>query len=140
MRMIAVMAVSLCAVMLPGAARGATGPPVIDEPFTLLPCPTNPRTTIDVEACLEKTLVRTDRAIDTRVRAIFALLRSGRGRTSFAAGERSWLRYRRSSCSAQATSYAGGSLEPVAFLRCQVNRNKAHLEELAGTKRALRRP
>jgi uncharacterized protein YecT (DUF1311 family) len=119
------------------AAAGGPVPPVIHEPFTPLPCPIHPDTTLDVEACDEMRLLRTDRAIDGRVRAIFRLLQTQGARSSFARGERSWLRYRRGSCTAEASRYAGGSAEPVAYLECALRVNRSHLADLAAMRKTL---
>lgn len=117
----------------------ATGPPVIREPFTVLPCPKKPQSTVEIEGCLERSLLRSDRRINTRARAIYRALGSKNARADFVAGERSWLAYRRRSCRAQASVYSGGSAEPVAYLSCEVGRNKRHLADLAATEREVRR-
>src|SRR5690349_6054876 len=93
----------------------AIAPPVIQEPFKALPCPLHPDTTIDVIGCQEHRVLRTDRAINTRVATIFRLLRTDAARSTFVAGERSWLQYRRQSCSVEASKFAGGSEQPVAL-------------------------
>src|SRR6185437_7156725 len=89
-------------------AAAAVAPPVIHEPFTPLPCPLHPDTTIDVIGCQEHRVLRTDRMIDGQVRAIFRRLRTDDARSTFAAGERRWLQYRRQSSSAEASHLAGG--------------------------------
>lgn len=119
------------------AAGAGVAPPVIHEPFTPLPCPLHPDTTIDVEGCQEHRVLRTDRAIDTRVKAIFRLLRTEEVRVTFVTGERSWLRYRRQSCAAEASHFAGGTAHGIAFLTCSLRRNKAHLTDLTAMKHAL---
>jgi uncharacterized protein YecT (DUF1311 family) len=118
-------------------ASGGPGPPVIHEPFTALPCPIHPDTTIDVEGCQERRILRTDRSIDAHVKAIFRLLRTQTAREAFVTGERSWLRYRRQSCAAEGSLFAGGSAEPVAYLDCSLRRNRSHLADLAAMKKAL---
>ena len=115
----------------------AIAPPVIHEPFTALPCPLHPDTTIDVIGCQEHRVLRTDRAIDAQVKAIFRLLRTDEARSTFAAGERSWLRYRRQSCSAEASKFAGGSERPVALLGCELRRNTSHLADLKAMRSSL---
>jgi uncharacterized protein YecT (DUF1311 family) len=124
----------------PGAGRAALAPPVIHEPFaaSVLPCPLHPRSTIEIEGCLERTLLRSDRRINVRVKAIFGLLPTSVGRTTFVDGERSWLRYRRSACRAQASFYIGGTAQPVEFGRCEVGRNKTHLADLAQLEHVMR--
>jgi len=110
-------------------AFAASGPPVIKERFTRLPCPAKQKTTIDMEACQEKALLDTDKQINGTVKAIWKQL-PVHGRASFAAGERSWLAYRRSSCAAEASAYAGGSVEPVVYAACAMARDKTHLDDL----------
>src|SRR5689334_14368242 len=87
------------------SAVAVAGPPVITEPFTLLPCPAKPTTTLDLEGCAERRIVATDKAIDARVRTIFALLRSRRSSravANFVRGERAWLTSRRAVCTSRA--------------------------------------
>lgn len=115
----------------------AIAPPVIHEPFTALPCPLHPDTTIDVIGCQEHRVLRTDRAIDAQVGAIFQLLRTESQRSSFVAAERSWLQYRRQSCSVEASKFAGGSEQPVALLTCTLQRNTSHLADLKAMRRTL---
>jgi len=113
------------------------GPPVIREPFTPLPCPPKPVSTVDYEGCLELTVLRSDSTINSRAAEIFRLIRSPATRTAFVQSEQNWLRYRRTSCSVQASVYVGGSAKPLAFLRCEASRNQTHLAELGQVKRAL---
>ncbi len=108
----------------------AIAPPVIHEPFSALPCPLHPDTTIDVIGCQEHRVLRTDRAINGQVGAIFRGLRMESQRSTFVAAERSWLQYRRQSCSVEASKYAGGSEQPVALLTCTLQRNTSHLADL----------
>ena len=118
-------------------AAAAIAPPVIHEPFTALPCPLHPDTTIDVIGCQEHRVLRTDRAINAQVATIFSLLRTDAARSTFVAGERSWLQYRRQSCSAEASKFAGGSLHAVAVLDCTLQRTRSHLADLAALRRTL---
>ena len=120
------------------AATAALTPPVIREPWTPLPCPAHPKSTIEIEGCLEKAIVQSDRRIDKRVGRIFTLLPHRADRVAFIQGERAWLRYRRRSCSAEASIYRGGSGEPVAFLSCEKRRNARHIADLVETERILR--
>lgn len=129
------MGLALLAVVV--AAAAAPPPPVIHEPFTPLPCPKHPVSTLDLEGCAERALLKSDRAIDARVRRIYAKL-SAAGRADFVHGEQAWLRYRRASCSAETSVFAGGTIQPVAFARCETRRNTTHLAELAALERALR--
>jgi uncharacterized protein YecT (DUF1311 family) len=118
----------------------AISPPVIHEPFTELPCPLHPDTTIDVIGCQEHRVLRTDRAINVQVGAIFRALRTEAARSAFVAGERSWLQYRGQSCSAEASKLSGGSAHAVALLSCDLRRNASHLADLKAMRTALARP
>jgi uncharacterized protein YecT (DUF1311 family) len=115
----------------------AIAPPVIHEPFTPLPCPLHPDTTTDVVGCQEHRVLRTDRAIDVQVAAIFRTLRTDTLRTSFVDSERNWLRYRRQSCSIETSRLAGGSAHAVALLNCSLSRNRSHLADLTAMRKTL---
>ena len=124
------------ALALPAAAAGAPVPPVIHEPFTVLPCPAHPSSTLAIEGCAEKSILAGDRAIDARARAIFSLLAPS-ARSGFVQGETSWLRYRAASCTSEASKYAGGTLEPVVYGTCVASRNRTHLEDLSDLEHTL---
>ena len=110
---------------------------MIRESFTVLPCPANPVSTLDFEGCAEQALLGSDQTINAHASEIFGLLRPAVARNAFVRGEHSWLEYRRSSCAAESSKYAGGSLESVAFARCEQSRNGAHLSELGELERTL---
>lgn len=122
-----------------GPARAAGGPPVIRESFTPLPCPKHQVSTLDLEGCSEQALLRSDAKVNALVARIWQALPAA-GRSAFGRGERSWLGYRASSCTAEAAKYIGGTIRPVAYLGCEVGRNKTHLTDLAGTLRVLTHP
>jgi uncharacterized protein YecT (DUF1311 family) len=123
---------------LPAAASTPLKPPVIHETFTPLPCPQHPQTTVALVGCAEKAILGTDRKINAEAKVIFGLLKSHAARESFVAGEKSWLAYRRSSCTAQASVYQGGSAQPVVFAQCVASRNRTHLTDLAALRNTLR--
>jgi uncharacterized protein YecT (DUF1311 family) len=127
------------ALVVAAATSAATvGPPVIREPWTPLPCPTHPSSTVEIEACLERDVTRSDRRIDTKAATVFRLIKHSGDRAAFVSGEHSWLQYRRRSCTAAASVYRGGSAEPIAYLTCQKGRNARHLADLADSERILR--
>lgn len=131
----AVLSASLC--VLPAGATSESGsipPPVIRETFTPLPCPSDPaarQTTSGSLACLQHRILRTDARINRRVKAIFGKLHDEAAKRRFALAERSWLTYRRTSCTSVADVLRGGSAQPVLFARCVVDRNVEHLKSLA---------
>ena len=92
-----------------------------------------------IVGCLERALLRSNRRIDARAATIFRSLRAQRARKAFVDGERAWLRYRRRTCSAQASVYHGGSAQPIAYLQCQLDRNQRPLSDLTDMERATAR-
>ncbi len=116
---------------------GALKPPVIHEPFTQLPCPAHPKTTLAMEGCYEQAIVSTDRKIDTQAGVVFRLLRSHALRVTFVRGEWSWLVYRHDSCAAASSAFAGGSFGPVSAAICILDRSKAHLRDLVAVRKTL---
>jgi uncharacterized protein YecT (DUF1311 family) len=114
-----------------------SGPPVIHETFTPLPCPAKAVSTLDMEGCAEKDILASDRKINTANAAIFTLLRPI-DRPTFVAGERAWLRYRRASCLTAASKYAGGTAAGVVDATCVADRNRTHVREQQTLLRDLR--
>jgi uncharacterized protein YecT (DUF1311 family) len=129
---------TVAAALVASTSGAVLGPPVIHEPWSQLPCPKQPRSTIEIEGCLQGAIVRSDRRIDAKVATIFHRLRRPSDRAAFVRGERAWLLYRRQSCSAEASIYRGGSAEPIAFLTCQKGRNERHLADLSAMERTLK--
>jgi uncharacterized protein YecT (DUF1311 family) len=117
----------------------ATGPPVIHESFTPLPCPAHPQAQLELEGCSEKAILATDRRIDAVNASIFGRL-AARDRATFVAGEQAWLRYRRASCLTAASKYAGGTLASLVDANCVASRNRVHLREQASLLHDLRTP
>ena len=121
-------------------AAAAIAPPVIHEPWTPLPCPMHPSSTVETEGCLEQAVMRSDRRIDAKAARIFRLLARRSDRAAFVAGERAWLVYRRRYCATAVSVFRGGTAEPVAFVSCELRRNKAHLADLAALEKDLHTP
>jgi uncharacterized protein YecT (DUF1311 family) len=119
-------------------AGTALKPPVIHEVFTPQPCPMHPVSTLDIEGCAEQSIVKTDRTINADVKTIFKLLAPS-ARAGFVAGERAWLRYRKLSCEAESSKFAGGTFAGVVEANCAAARNSAHVKDLAEIVRDLRR-
>lgn len=124
---------------VPAAAGSRPEPPVIHETFTPLPCSAHPVTTAALEGCAEQAVLKTDRVVDARARAVFGLLAPS-APSAFVRSEGWWLRYRNGSCSAQSSRYAGGTLQPVAYASCLAARNRTHTRDLAALARSLRGP
>lgn len=122
----------------PPAATASSGPsaPVIHERFTLLPCPHRPRTTLQLEGCAEHRVLARDHAIDALNAKVDAKLR-GTARAQFAAAAASWLSYRNGTCTAEASIYAGGSVQPIAYANCLASIDSSHIGELRLVLRAL---
>jgi len=135
---ISLLAALIGSAVVTSVAVAALRPPVIREPWTPMPCPAHPRSTVDTEACLERAVTRTDRQVNATAAKIFRQLHRSADRSAFVQGEQAWIRYRRRSCSAEASVYHGGSAEPVAFLACEKRRNARHVADLNDMERTLR--
>jgi uncharacterized protein YecT (DUF1311 family) len=120
---------ALGAPALPSAAASTSSAPVIHERFTLLPCPSKPRTTLQIEGCAEHRVVASDRMIDALNAKVFAKL-GKTGRAAFTASTTDWLGYRNDNCTAQSSIYSGGSIQPVAYANCLVSIDGSHVAEL----------
>jgi uncharacterized protein YecT (DUF1311 family) len=120
---------ALCAAVPASAAASATSAPVIHESFTLLPCPSKPMTTVQIEGCAEHKILAADKQIDALNAKIFAKLGKA-GRTAFVSANSDWVKYRDSACTAVASIYSGGTLQPVAYANCLVSVGTSHVTEL----------
>src|SRR5689334_11783223 len=99
----------------------------------------HPQSTLDNEGCIEHAIVAGDRKIDAKARAIFFTL-APRERAGFVRSEHEWFSYRRGTCAAAASKYAGGTLAPLVDASCQVSRNTTHLADLTDLLKNLRTP
>jgi len=113
-------------------------PPVISERFTKLPCPAKPLTTIELVGCAEQRILRSDKAINSETRVIFARLGTRAAKNRFVSGERAWLAYRRAVCLSRADVYEGGSLAKLVFANCVAAENLTHVRDLRRFERNLR--
>jgi len=117
-------------------AKTRLTPPVLHEAFTPLACPKRPRSTLQIEGCAEHRVLGIDRSIDALNARAFARL--GRaGRAAFVRANADWLAYRDAQCTSEASVYAGGSIQPVAYADCLVSIDSSHVRELRSALLAL---
>lgn len=128
------------------AAAGA-GPalsaPVIHEAFTPLGCPASKaqaETTLGLEGCAEKSILRTDGQIDAAAKTIFSLLGSDAARRHFVTAQRAWLVYRNADCVSESDKYAGGTLAGVVDAQCTEQRTARHLIDIRAFEKLLKSP
>ena len=125
-------AVVMVAVVSVGRAASAvaSGPPVIKEPFTVLPCPANPVSTLDLEGCGEHRVVAADKKVDAAASTVYGRLQDSAARGRFAAAQSAWLRFRTADCLSVSDVAEGGSLAGIDALHCDVKRSAERLKEL----------
>jgi uncharacterized protein YecT (DUF1311 family) len=135
-RWIASAAVLACASGL-SIASGALGasklsPPVIHEKFTPLPCTGQPnnRTTLEMEGCAERDILRTDATINKLAKSVFHLLRGDSARRRFIVAERAWLGFRRADCLSVSDLFQGGTEAAVIDAQCTAERNTERVKDL----------
>jgi uncharacterized protein YecT (DUF1311 family) len=116
------------------ASAGAPklAPPVIREPFTVLPCTGTPseRTTVQQEGCAEHTILTTDAQINALARSIFSALPDAPARRRFVAAQKAWITYRRADCLSASDLFEGGSGAVVLDALCTVDRNRQRRSDL----------
>jgi uncharacterized protein YecT (DUF1311 family) len=124
-----------------GPAAGATRlePVVIHETFTPLPCSGAPghRTTLEMEGCAEKQILKTDTQVDVLAAQIFPILPDNRARRDFNAAQRAWLSYRKADCFSMSDVFEGGTEAGVLDAQCVASRNSQRLKDLRAFHRSL---
>lgn len=128
-------AVLLSGLVLVGAALGAQrlAPPVIKEKFTPLPCSGVPknRTTLQMEGCAERDILRTDATINRLYKTIFNQLATTSARRDFVAAARAWLAFRRADCLSVSDLFQGGTEAAVLDAQCAAERNRERIKDLS---------
>ncbi|MGZ4186026.1 MAG: lysozyme inhibitor LprI family protein, partial [Solirubrobacteraceae bacterium] len=114
-------------------------PVVIHETFTPLPCLGAPahRTTLQMEGCAERQILRTDSQINLLAAQIFPILPSDRARRDFNAAQRAWLSYRKADCFSMSDVFEGGTEAGVIDAQCVANRNGQRIKDLRAFHRDL---
>jgi uncharacterized protein YecT (DUF1311 family) len=125
------------AVAQPGRAAPAASAPVIHEPFTRLPCPSHPVSTLDLEGCAEKKVVATDKKIDAEAETISGRLQDAAARSRFAKAQSAWLAFRTADCASVSDQNEGGTLAGITALGCAADRSAERLKELRSFASAL---
>jgi uncharacterized protein YecT (DUF1311 family) len=125
----AAASLALCAGAASQSAAASLSAPVVHEKFTVLSCPSKPRTTLQLEGCAEHKVIATDKTIDSLNAKVFAKLR-GAGQSAFVKTNADWLAYRDAACTTEASIYSGGSVQPIAYANCLVSIDGSHVAEL----------
>jgi uncharacterized protein YecT (DUF1311 family) len=107
-------------------------PPVIHESFTPMPCTGTPshRTTLQLEACAEQQILRSDKQIDSLNQKIFNALQTSSARRDLITGHEAWLAYRKSYCLSVSDVFQGGTLAGVVDAGCTATVNSQHVSNL----------
>jgi uncharacterized protein YecT (DUF1311 family) len=125
----------------PAASTVRLKPVVIHEPFTPLPCSGAPghRTTLQMEGCAEKQILRTDVQIDLLEAQIFPILFNDRARRDLNAAQHAWLNYRKADCLSMSDLFEGGTQAGVVDAQCEAGRNGQRVKDLRAFHRDLTR-
>jgi uncharacterized protein YecT (DUF1311 family) len=108
--------------------------PVKASPHSVatFPCPRNSGTTVAIEACEARRLLKLDRRFNAVSAALWSVL-DQRGRRSFVRAHGAWLAYRANVCATQARAFAGGTAAPVVYGRCELDLTAARIREVRAT-------
>jgi uncharacterized protein YecT (DUF1311 family) len=123
-----------------GFVRGADGalrPPTLPTtagPHSVarFPCPKKPTSTIAIEACQARRLLRLGRTFNSEAAVLWSVFEVS-GRRAFVRAHRAWLTYRRRQCEIEAAAFSGGTAAPVAFGACELRLTAARVNELGAT-------
>jgi uncharacterized protein YecT (DUF1311 family) len=117
-----------------GAAAGPPTLPVKANPDSVarFGCPKKPRSTVDIEACQARQLIRLDTKFNGKAAVLWSVLDAS-GRQSFTRAHRAWLTYRHQQCEAEAGAYSGGTAAPVTFGACEIALTAARVTRLSHT-------
>jgi uncharacterized protein YecT (DUF1311 family) len=134
---------SILATQAGGKARGHAAwlkPVVIHETFTPLPCSGAPgqRTTLQMEGCAEKQILKSDTQVNQLAAEIFSILRDDRARRDFNAAQLAWLNYRKADCFSVSDLFEGGTEAGVLDAQCVASRNTQRVKDLRAFHQALR--
>jgi uncharacterized protein YecT (DUF1311 family) len=118
----------------------ALKPPVIHEPFTLLPCPSRPQSTLDREGCAEHRIVHIDKQIDATARTIFARLADAGAKQDFISAQAAWVAYRQADCLSVSDRFEGGTEAGALAASCTGDRSAQRLKDVKAFATLLKTP
>ena len=103
-----------------------------------LPCRANPATTVELESCSARRLLRLNAAVNSQTAALWSL-RGDEGRRRISAAERAWQIYVEDECTSRSgiwispgsRMYAGGSVAPITYSECKERLTAVHANDLA---------
>jgi uncharacterized protein YecT (DUF1311 family) len=125
----------------PAASAVNLVPVKIHEKFTPLPCSGAPahRTTLQMEGCAEKQILKTDTQVNVLEAEIFQLFTDNRARSDLNAAQRAWLGYRKADCFSLSDEFEGGTEAAVIDAQCVASRNGQRIKDLRSFKADLLR-
>jgi uncharacterized protein YecT (DUF1311 family) len=85
---------------------------------------------VELVDCLQKQVDDLHRQLQSRVSVIEAGLASPRAQVLFVRSQDAWKLFRDTECESEAYQFEGGTLVPVAQLRCLLRVSAARVEEL----------
>jgi uncharacterized protein YecT (DUF1311 family) len=118
-------------------ARAALSPPTLPvkaspNSVASFACPTKPVSTLDIEACEGRKLLRLDRQFNNQAALLWSVLDPS-GRRMFIRAQAAWLTYRNQHCQLAARAYLGGTASGLVAGQCQTALTAARVEEVTST-------
>jgi uncharacterized protein YecT (DUF1311 family) len=138
---------SACGGTSDGARRGSVAAPstlpllaTTPEPHsvTQFPCPPHPVTTVDLESCLGRRVLKLNAVVNERIKAVW-YFSDAPARRYLVKAEQAWGTHVRNWCTSVSGTYptprlphqhTGGTSAPVEFAECQARLTEAHIREL----------
>ncbi|HVT65658.1 MAG TPA: lysozyme inhibitor LprI family protein [Mycobacteriales bacterium] len=113
-----------------------TGVPKVRESFSVLPCPSDPTSTLDMEGCAEHRIRALDRQINSLTKILFGEF-SDNGKQNLIAAQAGWDSYRHAECQSESDVYEGGTLAGVVAVNCFARLAAERLKALQGMQDSL---
>jgi uncharacterized protein YecT (DUF1311 family) len=131
---IAWLLILMCATSGSASAQAALRQPALPvraAPNSLasFPCPRKPISTLAIEACAARRLLRIDREFNKQAGVLWSVL-DAPSRRAFLRAHRAWLTHRDQWCEVAARRYLGGTAASVEAGQCQIDVTTAWVKDV----------
>jgi len=82
------------------------------------------------ERCQNEELAREDKKLNRAYQQLMNSIATPTKQTKLRETEREWLQFVEKNCQFEASTFSGGSLEPITFTECRIRHTKARSAEL----------
>ena len=127
---VAIVTGTLSATATAGLARPTLPVKAAPDSVAGFPCPHNPSSTVDIEACEGRKQLALNRQFNKFTAVLWPLL-DRVGQRAFVSAHKAWLVYSSRACEARSRAVVGGTATGVIFADCETKILKARVSEVA---------